>query len=66
MKIHWSIHIEYDHDGNDDEHFSACGVGRGQRDGEEWESARHKSEVSCKTCLKVIESKNASRNPTSL
>lgn len=57
MKIHWSAHIEYDHDGNDDEHFSACGVGRGNRDGEEWESARHKSEVSCKTCLKWIESK---------
>ena len=37
MKIHWAAHIDYDHDGNDDEHFSACGVGRGQRDGEEWD-----------------------------
>lgn len=34
MKIHWAAHIEFDHDGNDDEHFSACGVGRGNRDGD--------------------------------
>lgn len=54
MKIHWSIHIEYDHDGNDDQHYSACGVGRGDRGGEEWETARSIPEVTCKTCLKVL------------
>lgn len=63
MKIHWAAHIEYDHDGNDHEHFSACGVGRGHRDGEEWETARFKSEVTCKTCLKVIAKQENIRTP---
>ncbi|WP_288076497.1 hypothetical protein [Pseudomonas sp.] len=54
MKVHWSAHIEYDHDGNDHEHFSECGVGRGEREGEDWASAIFKSEVTCKNCLKIL------------
>ena len=55
MKIHWSIHIDYDHDGNDHQHFSACGVGRGKREGEDWETAQMKSGITCKTCIRIIE-----------
>lgn len=54
MKIHWSAYVDFDHDGNDDTHYSACGVGRGDRGGEEWETAHFKSEVTCKNCLKFL------------
>lgn len=53
-KQHWSAYIDYDHDGNDDWHDSACGVGRGNREGEEWESSRVVSGVTCKNCLKWL------------
>lgn len=61
MKIHWPAYVDYDHDGNDDWHESACGVGRGNREGEEWESARHASEVTCKRCLKWLEKKKGDK-----
>lgn len=53
-KIHWSANIDYDHDGNDDQHDSACGVGRGNREGEEWDSARNVSAVTCKRCIQWL------------
>lgn len=62
MKVHWSAYIYYDHDGNDDSHESACGVGRGNREGEEWTSARHVSEVTCKRCLSWL-SKEKGKKP---
>lgn len=62
MVIHWSMHIDYDHDGNDDMHYSACGVGRGKREGEEWTTARLKTEVSCKNCIKHIRNKERSND----
>jgi|GEM_PF-3428988 hypothetical protein len=52
-KVHWAAA------GGEDWSYSACGVGNGNREGEEWESTRLKSEVTCKSCLNWLTNYNA-------
>lgn len=52
-RVHWIGWSSCDHEG-DSESYSACGVGNGEREGEEWTGASFKSEVTCKRCLKWL------------
>lgn len=57
-KVHWIAWSSCDHEG-DSESYSACGVGNGNREGDEWDGARFKSEVTCKGCLNWLRRRDA-------
>ncbi|WP_395601179.1 hypothetical protein AB4P95_30170 (plasmid) [Pseudomonas sp. A1437] len=57
-KVHWIAWSSCDHEG-DSESYSACGVGNGNREGDEWDGARFASEVTCKRCLAHLKKRDA-------
>ena len=57
-KVHWIAWSSCDHEG-DSESYSACGVGNGDREGDEWDGARFASEVTCKRCLTFLKNRDA-------
>lgn len=58
-KIHWIGWSDSGPEGEDQESYSACGVGNGDREGEEWDGARFRSEVTCKRCLNWLARRDA-------